>query len=111
MELSTSDIIVECGGDGEDLKVICDKDRLDDTGKASSSLPVHRLVSGIEKRLECDGGGGGGDSGEDAELAKDEELDRDGWEVIPADAAASMVEEDCISSDGEGQSSPSFMQR
>ena len=110
VELSASDIIVDCGGEGEDLKVIHEKEHLDIAGKGIGGTSVLGLAGVIQQKLDEEEGDGGG-SGEEAERVQAEELDKDGWDVIPADAAAMVEDDHNNSSDEDYPNSPSLSHR
>ena len=97
VELSASDIM-ECGpGAGEDLKVVFEKNRSGYPMEIVEEDPLPGndvLETGEDRRggsddegIGADQEGGGAVQELDLEQAKVAELDRDGWEVIQADAA------------------------
>jgi len=98
VELSASDILMECGpGVGEDVKVVFEKNLPGGPKKIIDEDPLPGtdvLDTGIEGKGGSDDEGigveqlgGGAVLDLDSEQAKVAELDRDGWEVIQADAA------------------------
>ena len=115
VELSTSDIIIECGPNGEDLKVIFEKNcsgGLRNPVGGSSGSPASG--DGEVKREESDdeaveGEEVGGGHELESEQANVEELDRDGWEVIQAESAPTVEESSPHNS--EENSSPSPLHR
>ena len=106
VELSTSDIIMEGGGDREDLKIVKEKNGVNERGKVCGGDPVCHLAGDAERKLEADEDGASDDGGiDDSEQAGAEELVGDGWELVAAE------EDDHSVSNGEEDSSPPILPR
>ncbi len=120
VELSASDIIVECGPESEDLKVIFEKNRPggpkkiveDSPPDGGSTLREDTVEVGHEEGSDDEGIGGEGNGygGHELESEHDKvaELDRDGWEVIQAESAPT---EDTTTTLYSEETSPSLQQR